>query len=283
MVFVDREEELAWLEEGWASGRPQLRILYGRRRVGKSALLDAFAAGKRRIIFQAVEGTTADQLRDLTAAVLACEEDSVLRAAPLVNWAQALATFARMADRGPLLVILDEYQYAAEADPSLASQLQRWWSRDVSTLPLYVVLCGSYVRFFERNVLTGLVYGRHTGAWQLRPLGYRQTATFFPTWSREDHIRAYAVTGGIPHYTSYSSIRAARWPGTSPTTSCGVAPSSIKRPSFCCARNSKSPASTILSCAPLPTAPRGPARSPVVWGWPLTSPPTYAPWPLSTS
>ena len=198
--FIDREAELAWLREGWAEDRPQFRILFGRRRVGKSALLDRFAHGTRAIVYQAVEGTTGDQLRDLTAAVLACADDPVLRAAPLANWGQALATFARLAGEGPLLVILDEYQYAAEADPTLASQLQRWWSRDVGVLPLYLVLCGSYIRFFVQNVLTGPAYGRNTGSLQLRPLGYRQAAAFFPGWSHEDHVRAFAVTGGMPHY-----------------------------------------------------------------------------------
>jgi len=198
--FIDREAELAWLREGWAEDRPQFRILFGRRRVGKSALLDRFARGMRAIVYQAVEGTVGDQLRDLTAAVLACADDPVLRAAPLANWGQALATFARLAREGPLLVILDEYQYAAEADPTLASQLQRWWSRDVGALPIYLVLCGSYIRFFVQNVLTGPAYGRNTGSLQLRPLGYRQAAAFFPGWSHEDHVRAFAVTGGMPHY-----------------------------------------------------------------------------------
>ena len=115
MDFLDRADELSWLNEGWGSGRAELRILYGRRRVGKSALLDELARGKRHVVHQAAEGSTADQLRDLTDAILACEEDPVLRAAPLANWDAALAQFARMATSGPLLVILDEYQYVAES------------------------------------------------------------------------------------------------------------------------------------------------------------------------
>ena len=200
MVFQDRIEELRWLEDGWASGRAELRILYGRRRIGKSALLDQFAAGKRHIIFQAVEGTIADQLRDLTDAILACQDDPVLRAAPLPNWEAALAYLARVASAGRVVVIFDEYQYVAEADPTLASRLQRWWSRHAMQLPIYLVLCGSYVRFFVQNVLTGPAYGRNTGALQLRPLGYRDAGLFFPGWSHEDQVRAYAVVGGVPHY-----------------------------------------------------------------------------------
>jgi uncharacterized protein len=105
-----------------------------------------------------------------------------------------------MAASGPLLVILDEYQYAAESDPGLASRLQRWWSRDATRLPLYLVLCGSYVRFFVQNVLTGPAYGRNTGSLQLHPLDYRAAALFVQEWQPEDRIRAYAVTGGVPHY-----------------------------------------------------------------------------------
>lgn len=210
--FLDRARELAWLEQGSAPPTAQFRILYGRRRVGKSALLDEFARDKRHVLYQAVEGSAADQLRDLTAAILATEDDAGLRAAPLANWDAAFAQLARMAASGPLLVIFDEYQYAAEADPTLASRLQRWWSREASDLPIYLVLCGSYVRFFVRNVLAGPAYGRNTGSFQLRPLDYRQAALFFPHWSVEDRIRAYAVTGGIPHYLlQFDAKRSLAW------------------------------------------------------------------------
>jgi AAA+ ATPase superfamily predicted ATPase len=199
-MFADREFELGWLQEGWDSGKAQLRILYGRRRVGKSRLLDEFAQGKPAVVYQAAEGATADQLRDLTGAILAHRDDPVLRAAPLANWDAALAYLGNLAATERLLVIFDEYQYAAEADPTLASHLQRWWSREAVRLPIYLVLCGSYIRFFVRNVLTGPAYGRNTGALQLHPLGYREAGAFFPGWSPADRLRAYAVVGGVPHY-----------------------------------------------------------------------------------
>ncbi len=200
MVFHDRLAELAWLEEAWQSGRAEFRILYGRRRTGKSALLDRVALGKRHILFQAAEGSTADHLRDLTTAVLACQEDPVLRAAPFANWEAALAYLNQMAGNGRLLVVIDEYQFVAEADPTLASRLQRWWSRQAVRLPIVLILCGSYIRFFVENVLTGPMYGRNTGSLQLHPLGYREAGKFFPRWSAEDRIRGYAVAGGIPYY-----------------------------------------------------------------------------------
>ena len=72
MTFLDRALELDWLERGWSSGKAEFRILFGRRRVGKSALLDEFARGKRHVLYQAVEGSTADQLRDLTVGHSGC-------------------------------------------------------------------------------------------------------------------------------------------------------------------------------------------------------------------
>jgi AAA+ ATPase superfamily predicted ATPase len=212
VAFQDRTAELAWLQEGWGSGHAELRILYGRRRVGTSALLGEFARGKRHIVFQAVEGTVVDQLRDLTEAILACQEDPVLRAAPLPNWDAALAYLARMAAQGPLLVIFDEYQYVAEADPALASRLQRWWSRHAVQLPIYLVLCGSDVRFFENDIVNGHAYGRKTGALKLGPLGYRDAALFFPGWTHEDQVRAHAAIGSVPHYLlQFDPTRALAW------------------------------------------------------------------------
>src|SRR5579863_2287099 len=103
-LFVDRRDELAWLAEDWPPVKAQFKILYGRRRVGKSALLDEFAQGKRCVLYQAVEGAVADQLRDLTTAILAGADDPVLRAAPLANWDAALAYLSKLATDAPLLV-----------------------------------------------------------------------------------------------------------------------------------------------------------------------------------
>jgi AAA+ ATPase superfamily predicted ATPase len=199
--FVDRTDELSWLVDGW-NGSPQFRIVFGRRRVGKSALLDEFARTRRAVVYQAVEGTVQDHLRDVTAELAAFTDDPVLRAGPLPNWQAVLSYVARLAASEPLLVVIDEYQYAAEADDALASVVQRWWSREVEStgVPLYFVVCGSYVRFFEKKVLNGPMYGRNTGIWRLTPLRCADVALMFPDWSAEDQVRAYAVLGGVPYY-----------------------------------------------------------------------------------
>ncbi len=203
--FVDREHELEALEELWGS-RYQLALLWGRRRVGKTRLLDEFAAGKPAITFQADEGTATEQLNRLTDRILAYREDAALRAQPLSNWDAAIATILRLAREArreghPLLLILDEFPRLVVSTPRLPSLLQDA-IEDIrrEDLPLFLVIAGSQITLYERHVLHGPLYGRRTWGEQLPPLDYRDAARFFPEWSRADQLRAWALLGGIPYY-----------------------------------------------------------------------------------
>ena len=68
-MFVGRERELAALEALWAEGEFRMAVVYGRRRVGKTALVTRFARGKRALYFTALEQSDANNLADLSARV----------------------------------------------------------------------------------------------------------------------------------------------------------------------------------------------------------------------
>jgi len=91
-------------------------------------------------------------------------------------------------------------QWIAHATADIGSLINRWW-RDVGReLPIFLIISGSEVSFFERQILTGSIYGRRTGQPQLAPFGYKAAGLFFPSWSADDRMRAYAVCGGMPYY-----------------------------------------------------------------------------------
>ena len=217
MPFFDRSHELESLEERWGSG-PQLALLWGRRRIGKSALLRAFATGKPTVFYQAVKGTETEQLAGLTQRFLAHQADPVLEAAPLANWAQAIAYLlgqARAAQRSgeTLLVVLDEFPYLVASNANLPSILQAAWE-EVKTedLPLFLVLAGSQIAMFERHVLRGPLYGRRTWSEQLPPLSYRDAAAFTPEWTAADRLRLWAIAGGVPYYLEqFEAKRSLAW------------------------------------------------------------------------
>lgn len=200
MAFYNRDDELRALEGRWRGSRGEFFVVWGRRRVGKTELLSHFLDGKRGFHFEATEGLEPDHLQDLTTILLAETASPLLAAQVMANWQAALAAIADYARSEPTVVILDEFQWIARATADIGSLLNRWWREVGRRLPIFLIISGSEVSFFEHEVLTGTMYGRRTGQQQLAPFDYKAAALFFPSWSAEDRIRAYAVCGGMPYY-----------------------------------------------------------------------------------
>ena len=201
MMFLNRINDLATLDSRWSSPTAELLIVWGRRRVGKTELLSRFVSGHRGLLFEATSGTEADQLRDLSRALAEATGSPVLWEQSLTSWNAALAAIEQYATER-CVVVLDEFQYLVQSTPDLPSLLSRWWRERGRELPLVLVLSGSEVSFFERDILGhgSPLYGRRTGQLQLAPFSYREAALFTPGYSAEDRIRAFAVWGGMPYY-----------------------------------------------------------------------------------
>jgi AAA+ ATPase superfamily predicted ATPase len=201
-VFVNRVAELALLENHYNSGRAELFVLYGRRRVGKTELLAHFCEGKRHIFF------VADQVPEQTLrANLSKAVNEVLFGLGQVSavyntWDDLLITLAHQAQDERLVVVLDEFPYLAAAHPPLASILQRVWDQSLRDSQIMLVLNGSYIGMMEETVLgyKAPLYGRRTAQYLLEPLEFLDAQRFFPSYSPEDRLRTYAVFGGTPAY-----------------------------------------------------------------------------------
>jgi len=200
MQFFDRADELAALEARWPPRRGELLVVWGRRRVGKTELLSHFLGDRAGLLFESTEGLEPDHLRDLSSLLAEKSGRPLLMEQSLTTWAAALAAIEEFTAAGPAIVILDEFQWIARATTDIGSQLNRWWRQRGRDLPLILILSGSEVSFFERDVLTGAMFGRRTGQQQVAPFGYRDAGRFFPSWTPEARIRAYAVCGGMPYY-----------------------------------------------------------------------------------
>jgi AAA+ ATPase superfamily predicted ATPase len=202
--FIDRATEQRTLAEAWDSGRPELVVLHGRRRVGKSELLARFAAHRPVAFFVAAEQQAANQLADLGRALAALSVGTRGSRPPrlaLRDWEEALEVFAQAAARRRVGLVLDEFPYLCAADPALPSLLQRWWDRTGSSRNLVLVLSGSEQAMMRRlTSAEGALYGRPTRSIWLRPFDYYWAGRFVGAWTPEDRVRAYAIAGGIPDY-----------------------------------------------------------------------------------
>lgn len=201
-MFIGRAQELSRLRKEFAANRPSLLVVYGRRRIGKSTLLREAAKERPHVLYQATRVTAALNLEALKAEIArSLGADDLLSG--LGDWLGVLTYLARKAEDTPgLVVVLDEFPYLVEVDPSLPSVIQKFWDAGSPAAGrLNLVLCGSLIAqmedlLAERNPL----YGRQTLAMDVQPLPLRDAAGFFPGHSSEERVLAHGIFGGIPFY-----------------------------------------------------------------------------------
>jgi uncharacterized protein len=202
MQFLNRTDDLAALQSAWdaALSQGQFFVVWGRRRVGKTELLNHFAAGKRSFYFEATDTTELTQLRNLSEELALVSGTELYREAPFPTWRAALEGLAQYVGAERTLVVLDEFQFLAAQQRELATMLNGWLRRTGRNLPVVFVIAGSEVSFFREEVLGGQLYGRRTGQLALHPFSYGDSGLFVPGYSAEDKVRTFAVCGGMPYY-----------------------------------------------------------------------------------
>ena len=185
-----------------ASNKAELIIVYGRRRIGKTELLKEAFKKRQAIYFVADLGADQDQRRRLSEAIHRIYPNPLLEADPPPEWDPLLRYLVEIGKKERIILILDEFPYICSSNPALPSILQRIWDEAGKNSKLYLILCGSFVSFMEREILgqKSPLYGRRTGQLLLQSLPIQTLKEFFPTFSPDERISAYAILGGVPAY-----------------------------------------------------------------------------------
>lgn len=205
--LVDREGELRLLREQRDSA-PSLVVLRGRRRVGKTFLLAHAFAGDGVVSYQADE-----QPRSVQLAAFAAEAARLLPGAPPLSfgaWDVAFDFLGSRAAERPLVVVIDEFQYACLSEPALPSIVQKHWDGwDARGTPICLVLSGSALTFMEGLLSHDApLHGRATCRPTIDPLDYRDARRLAPARSSPDElVERYAVIGGTPQYQVWAGER----------------------------------------------------------------------------
>jgi uncharacterized protein len=198
--FLNRTYELQLLRERIQSDRADFLVVYGRRRVGKTELLNRLAGEVRSLVFEGSETTETDQLAAFAAELALADGADLGAAESFPSWRVALDRLSDFVGDQRTLVVLDEFQFLARQSKGLESLINIWWRKSGRHLPITFIVSGSEVSFFEDEVLAGTMYGRRTGQLKLEPFRVPDAALFHSGYSFEDRIRTYAVCGGIPYY-----------------------------------------------------------------------------------
>jgi AAA+ ATPase superfamily predicted ATPase len=201
--LIDREEETAFLEEAYSESKSQLLVLYGRRRVGKTYLLQHFMRNKKHAYFLCTKGNEVEQIRLLSRMIGETFNDTALILSPFSDWRTLFIYLHEKAQKDKFLLVIDEFPYLITANSSITSIFQKYWDEYLSNSKIMIILCGSSIAMMESEVLAhkSPLYGRRTGQWKVKPMNFENALKFFPKGaSIKEAVRIFAITGGVPFY-----------------------------------------------------------------------------------
>lgn len=201
-MFYCREEELRTMNNRYKKDRFECVVIYGRRRVGKTALINEFCKGKPTVYFSALNASSQENLEALSKAIYTCQNPDSTSTPTYRSYEDALEAITGMAMEKRLVFVIDEYPYLAKAEKSISSRLQHIIDHSWQGSRIYLILCGSSMSFMEYQVLgyESPLYGRRTAQFKIQALTYREITEFHPELKAADQALLYGVTGGIPHY-----------------------------------------------------------------------------------
>lgn len=207
--FYCREDELRKLNRRYIGNEFECIVIYGRRRVGKTALINEFCKDKPCIFFSALNTNGKENLEALSKAIMNYERPEMESAPVFASFDSALDELTLLSKDDRLVVVIDEYPYLAKAKPAISAMLQHVIDHKWNDSKMFLILCGSSMSFMENQVLgnESPLYGRRTGQFKIEPLDYKETAVFHPELSVEDNSLIYGITGGVPHYINKLDVK----------------------------------------------------------------------------
>ncbi len=199
--FIDRDQELEFLQKRLDSGTAELILIYGRRRVGKTMLLLKLMESARGVYYLADKRPEAQNMEGLKRSMADFLDDDLFRRARFGSWDELLGAFAEKAGDERLVLIIDEFPFLVESNRALPSIFGKVWDTVLSKTKVSVILCGSSIGMMEEMMGYGSpLYGRRTGQWQVMPMDMVHLRSFFPQYDLDDLMRTFGTLDMIPFY-----------------------------------------------------------------------------------
>jgi hypothetical protein len=202
-MFVGRETELNFLRNKYDENKGQLIVLYGRRRIGKTETLRKFCEGKPHVFFSCRECTDKLQLKNFSEQLFKEDIPAKQYISEFDDWEKAFRAILDLPyGDNKKLVVIDEFPYMCKENSSIPSILQNLWDEVLKDENVMIILCGSSMSFIEKELLAekNALYGRATGIYKMREMGFYDAVKFFPDYTDEEKVIVYSILGGIPHY-----------------------------------------------------------------------------------
>ena len=200
-MFIGREKELKALEAVYAKKGFGMTVIYGRRRIGKSYLINEFIKDKKAIFYTATK-VGAQRNTDLFSKEVLKVLDPTYSEAEFSSVEKIFDVITKKVNTEKTVIVIDELPYWAEKDEALLSILQKYIDTEWDKKEIMLIICGSSLSFMEKKILSekSPVFGRRDSQIKLEAFNYRDSALFVPEYSPEDKAICYGITGGVAKY-----------------------------------------------------------------------------------
>jgi len=199
--FVNRQSELSFLEKTYRAEGFQFVPAYGRRRIGKTRLIQEFIKDKRAIYFLADSVSETEQLKNLGRIVGEYFNDPILIGAGFRDWYQFFSYIIEK-QKTRLIFVIDEFPYLVNSNSAISSVFQKGIDEHLKQTDVFLILMGSSIGMMEKEVLfyKAPLYGRRTASLEVKEMAFDSLKEFFPDKNFEDIVKIYSAMGTIPAY-----------------------------------------------------------------------------------
>lgn len=202
-IFIGRNDEKKRILDAAEAGEASIIVIYGRRRVGKTELIEHTLGGRNLLKLEGVEvGDTQAQMVRVLYQLSKALGDSNITRMQFNTWLELFDFIADKISKGKWTLYLEELQWLAQYKDELISDLKYVWDNRLRHNPdLLLVLCGSSPSFMRNQVIhSKALYNRSIHEINLSEFSLKETQAFLGKRSHREIMDAYLTVGGIPEY-----------------------------------------------------------------------------------
>jgi len=190
-----------------SNGEPSIVVVYGRRRVGKTELVEQAFRGRNVLKLEGLEGRSEEeQMQAVLEDLAEYLEQPLVQNLNLKSWRSIFKFIAEHIQQGQVTLYLEELQWLANYQDNLISDLKYVWDNYFrKNNDLILVLCGSAPSFMINQVLhSKALYSRSQFEFHVEEFSPIETQDFLArNKSKQEVMDAYLSIGGIPEYLKY--------------------------------------------------------------------------------
>ena len=201
--IIGREKELHLLESAYKSTRSKLIVVYGRRRIGKTYLLNYFGKNKSYLYFDGIEKEqTPAQLQHVAGQLYQQTNNNLLRGLSPNNWREFFTTLLEVLPKNKKTVIVfDEVQWLACGRSAFVSLLKSYWDNYFMNKNVVMILCGSVAHYMVKKVIRSVaLYGRIDNELLVRELSPEDARKMTSRRGLLESLNYQLIMGGVPKY-----------------------------------------------------------------------------------